>query len=273
MIDKRIDTAAVVAATGIAAGFLTVLTGRKKLLAVTFSAIVGLGAMARRGRDESEELDQRASSMNEQIRQLEKAVATQVQSRMNAEQVVNSLSSQLRDAERRAGDTSTTQIVLGNNDSQTGGLTDNLTGLFNHEYFLVSLDSRIAAARRHLRPVSIAVIDVRIGREGDERPVADPNEVTVALRNTLRESDTATRLRDGRFGVVLEDTPENGAIWTMERLRRDLADSNPDLTMWAGVACYPAHAFDVTALIDRADKALEAAHDWQQDRIEVATTE
>ncbi|MEO2108236.1 MAG: diguanylate cyclase [Actinomycetota bacterium] len=103
--------------------------------------------------------------------------------------------------------------------------------------------------------------------------MADPMEVTVALRNTLRESDTATRLRDGRFGLVLEDTPENGAIWTMERLRRDLAEANPNLTMWAGVACYPAHAFDVVALIDRADKALEAAHDWNQDRIEVATTD
>jgi len=59
----------------------------------------------------------------------------------------------------------------------------------------------------------------------------------------------------------------------MERLRRDLAESNSDLTMWAGVACYPAHAFDVAALIDRADKALDAAHDWNQDRIEVATGE
>ena len=111
------------------------------------------------------------------------------------------------------------------------------------------------------------------GREGDDRPPADPVVVADALRETLRESDTATRLADGRFGVVLEDTPENGAIWTMERIRRCLAENHPSLTLWAGVACYPAHAFDVGAIIDRADVALSAAQDWHQDRIEVATAE
>jgi diguanylate cyclase (GGDEF)-like protein len=97
--------------------------------------------------------------------------------------------------------------------------------------------------------------------------------VAGALRETLRESDTATRLRDGRFAVVLEDTPENGAIWTIERLRRCLAEEDPDLTMWAGVACYPAHAFDVPAIIQQADAALVSAHEWHQDRIEVATAD
>ncbi len=273
MTDKRIDMATGIGVAGIVAGVLGAVTGHGKLFAITFGSIAGLGVMAHRNRIEAEALDQRVASMNEQIRQLERAVATQVQSRMAAEQVVNSLSSQLSDAERRAGDSSSNPIILGHGSESGEGLTDQLTGLFNHDYFLVSLDSRIAAARRHLRPVAIALVDVRLGRDGDERPLADPNEVADALRSTLRESDTATRLRDGRFGVVLEDTPENGAIWTMERLRRDLANSNPELTMWAGVACYPAHAFDVAALISRADKALNAAHDWNQDRIEVATTE
>ena len=52
-----------------------------------------------------------------------------------------------------------------------------------------------------------------------------------------------------------------------------MAEDNPDLTLWAGVACYPAHAFDVGALIDRADLALESAREWHQDRIEVATAD
>jgi len=273
MIDKRIDMATGIGAAGIAAGLLSAFTGRKKLLAVTFGSAAGLSLMARRNRAEADALDQRVASMNEQIRQLERAVASQVQSRMTAEQAVGSLTSQLTDAERRAGDSLSTPIVLGAGPANGGGLTDQLTGLFNHEYFLVSLDGRIAAARRHLRPVAIAIIDVRLGREGDDRPIADPIQVAESLRSTLRESDTATRLSDGRFGVVLEDTPENGAIWTMERLRRDLAEKDPEFTVWAGVACYPAHAFDVVALIDRADKALEAAHDWNQDRIEVATSD
>ena len=41
--------------------------------------------------------------MTEQVRQLENAVAAQVQGRMTAEEAVRSLNSQLADAERRAG--------------------------------------------------------------------------------------------------------------------------------------------------------------------------
>lgn len=257
---------------GLSAGILAAMTGRKRFAIAGAGAAVAAAMLARRDAAEAADLERRVSSMNEQIRQLENAVAAQVQSRMAAEEAVKSLSTQLSDAERRAGTTGRTPLVL-QTDGGGEGLTDPDTGLFNHEYFLVALDSRIAAARRHLRPVAVALLEIVEGREGAERPPADARMIADALRETLRESDTATRLQDGRFGVVLEDTPENGAIWTMERLRRRLVEDNPDLTLWAGVACYPAHAFDVGALIERADTALDSAKEWHQDRIEVATAE
>jgi diguanylate cyclase (GGDEF)-like protein len=269
MSEQRSDLAGGIAALGATTGIVAALTGRRPLAFVTAGIALGAGLLARRHARDAAELEHRVASMNEQIRQLENAVAAQVQSRMIAEDAVKSLSTQLTDAERRA----TTPIVLSTEGSPAEGLTDPTTGLFNHDYFLVALDSRISAARRHLRPVAVALLEVVEGRDGSDRPTADPVLVAGALRETLRESDTATRLLDGRFGIVLEDTPENGAIWTMERIRRCLVEQNPDLTMWAGVACYPAHAFDVTALITRADAALEAAHEWHQDRIEVATAE
>jgi two-component system cell cycle response regulator len=272
MNEQRIDLATGIGVFGLGAGILGVMTGRKKFALASAGAAALAAVLARREAGETADLERRVSSMNEQIRQLENAVAAQVQSRMAAEEAVKSLSTQLSEAERRAGDTSRVPLVL-NTDGSSEGLTDPDTGLFNHEYFLVALDSRIAAARRHLRPVAVALLDIVEGREGDERPPADARTIADALRETLRESDTATRLSDGRFGVVLEDTPENGAIWTMERVRRRLAEDDPNLTMWAGVACYPAHAFDVGALIERADAALESAHEWHQDRIEVATAE
>ena len=275
MSESRFDLATAVGAATAATGFVASLTGRRKLAVFAAAGTGVVTALAARARSDADHLEHRVNAMNEQIRQLESAVAAQVQSRMAAEEAVKSLSEQLSAAEKRAGDASA-PIVL--SDAGVGavggvGLTDPLTGLFNHEYFLVALDSRIAAARRHLRPVAVALLQVVDGREGDDRPPADPVVVADALRETLRESDTATRLTDGRFGVVLEDTPENGAIWTMERIRRCLAENHPSLTLWAGVACYPAHAFDVGAIIDRADVALTAAQDWHQDRIEVATAE
>ena len=270
-LGSNIDIATGIGLVGVGAGILGAVTGRKKFALASAGAAAAVALIARRDAGESRDLERRVASMNEQIRQLEIAVAAQVQSRMAAEEAVKSLSGQLSEAERRAGDTLRTPLVLNSDGGE--GLTDPDTGLFNHEYFLVALDSRIAAARRHLRPVAVALLDIVEGREGSERPPADARMIADALRETLRESDTATRLQDGRFGVVLEDTPENGAIWTMERVRRRLAEDNPDLTLWAGVACYPAHAFDVGALIDRADAALDSAKEWHQDRIEVATAE
>jgi diguanylate cyclase (GGDEF)-like protein len=155
--------------------------------------------------------------------------------------------------------------------ARAAAMTDPMTGLFNEEFFLVTLESRISSARRHLRPVAVALLEVAEGvRAGDPTPVS-PAVVADGLRLTLREADTACRLPDGRFALVLEDTPENGAVWTVERVRRTLASDNPGQTMWAGVACYPAHAFDAEEVLDRAVLALEAAKEWRQDRIEVAT--
>ncbi len=69
---------------------------------------------------------------------------------------------------------------------------------------------------------------------------------------------------------MLEDTPEDGAIWTVERLRRALSVLDDAQTRWAGIACYPAHAFSAEEVLDKAEAAYRQARDWAQDRIEVA---
>ncbi|MEL6985479.1 MAG: hypothetical protein AAFO29_23815, partial [Actinomycetota bacterium] len=51
-------------------------------------------------------------------------------------------------------------------DGPTGGLElllDPGTGLFSEQFFAVTLDTRIAAARRHLRPVALVLLDVVTG--------------------------------------------------------------------------------------------------------------
>jgi GGDEF domain-containing protein len=152
-------------------------------------------------------------------------------------------------------------------------LMDPETGLLNERYYRVALEARVSAARRHLRPVAVVLVEVIEGLTEAAPRSADPAVVAAAVNETLREADTACRLPNGRFGLLLEDTPENGAVWTVERLRRSLVPGHPGFTMWAGVACYPAHAFSPEELFDRASQALESAREWRQDRIEVATAE
>ena len=159
----------------------------------------------------------------------------------------------------------------GNGDAAS--LIDPATGLFNEAFFRVTLNSRVSAARRHLRPVAVVLMQVASGVKEATPELTDPMIVAAGIKVTLRDADTACRLSDGRYAFVLEDTPENGAVWTVERVRRALATEHPGQTLWAGISCYPAHAFDAAELLERAGQALAAAQEWHQDRIEVATSE
>jgi diguanylate cyclase (GGDEF)-like protein len=149
-------------------------------------------------------------------------------------------------------------------------MIDPVTGVYNERFFMATLDKRVSAARRGLRPLAVGIIDVVHRDEVNGHRQGDPNVIAACLLHTLRDADTTCRLDDGRFGIVLEDTPENGAVWTIERARRRVVDSLVDVTMWAGLACYPAHAFAAEDLLAQAQRALTAAHEWKQDRIEVA---
>ncbi len=156
-------------------------------------------------------------------------------------------------------------------DEPVDALTDPSTGLFSESFFNVALDSRVAAARRHLRPVAMVLLEVVEGLPHAQPVEADAELVAESIRVTLREADTACRLRNGYFALLLEDTPENGAIWTVERIRRQLLGARKGLTLWAGVACYPAHAFSPDEIMSAAERALHSAREWRQDRIEVAS--
>jgi D-serine deaminase-like pyridoxal phosphate-dependent protein len=61
-------------------------------------------------------------------------------------------------------------------------------------------------------------------------------------------------------------------VWTLERLRRAIADIDANMVQWAGIACYPAHAFNSGELLTKAEEALKTAWDWPQARIEVASS-
>ena len=141
-------------------------------------------------------------------------------------------------------------------------LRDAQSGLLNEDYFRAALPNRVATARRVLRPISVGLI-----------AFSDPETtpaVAYALQDTLRESDTACRLDDGRLAVLLEDTPEDGAVWTLERLRRLLGEQGVDVVLWGGVAAYPAHALEAGDLLALAEAALEAARADADGRIAVA---
>jgi hypothetical protein len=151
--------------------------------------------------------------------------------------------------------------------SGSGPLTDD--GVLAEDFLRVTLQNRVAAARRALRPLSVVYLEV-LDVRGDEPVRVTGQLVASALSSTLRESDVVGRRDDGVYVFVLEDTGEDGAVWTAERLRRALV-STGHRRFRAGVASYPSHALDAHGLDVKACAALDTAREWKRDRIEVAT--
>src|SRR5690606_12648109 len=113
--------------------------------------------------------------------------------RLSAEEAVKSLGEQLSAAERRSAER---QVMPEPTGDEADVLHDELTGLFSERYFRVAVDARIASARRHLRPVAVALLNVVQDPRSDNPRPADPVTVAAAISSTLREADTACRLDD-----------------------------------------------------------------------------
>jgi diguanylate cyclase (GGDEF)-like protein len=143
-----------------------------------------------------------------------------------------------------------------------GPILDAATGLPDNRYFTVALEERVAAARRHLWPTTVLLLQLRL--TDDEPLTADEGVVQFAglLRQTLRQSDVACRLDDTTFGVILEDTAETGGVWSAERLQLVLTKRVPSVRrMAAGVASYPTHGLAADGILARAREALARAHE------------
>ena len=244
---------------GLVTGILSLITG---LIAVAFEQQIFAGVAGLLGLAAGVAGVRLAQQLDEQA-----AIQRLVEDELRA---VRSESQETEERLRSELDSVAFGEASGSGTANPDALTDTSTGLFSESFFNVAIESRIAAARRHLRPVAVVLLEVVEGLPDTEPFEAEPELVAEAVRITLREADTACRLRNGYFALLLEDTPENGAIWTVERIRRQILTSRSGFTLWAGVACYPAHAFGVNEIMDAAETALESAREWRQDRIEVA---
>lgn len=130
-------------------------------------------------------------------------------------------------------------------------VSDLESGLFSEALLLAVLPSRVATARRTLRQLGLILVSV------DEGP--DPTAMAAIVHETIRDSDMAARLDDGRVALILEFTPSEGCGVVADRLQSKVQASNPSATTTIGIACYPAHALTADELVAAADTAGEGA--------------
>ncbi|MCX7889102.1 MAG: diguanylate cyclase [Rhodobacteraceae bacterium] len=154
-------------------------------------------------------------------------------------------------------------------------VTDPLTGLHNRRYAMPHLAQMAARAHAEGRQIAVMLLDLdRFKQVNDTFGHAAGDavlvEVAARLRQNLRPADLLARFGGEEFLVALPDTTLADASRAAERLRhvvearpvRLVSGTNVRVTLSVGLAIGAAaggKADEVTALLDRADRALLAA--------------
>jgi diguanylate cyclase (GGDEF)-like protein len=162
-------------------------------------------------------------------------------------------------------------------------LVDSLTGLANRRSLEETLRSELARTARFGGGACVVLADLddfkavndRYGHAAGDEVL---KEFAAALRETVRESDTAGRWGGEEFALVLSGTDMDGGIRMAERVRaaiegrevRLAGGAAVSVTASFGVAAYPGRR-DPDGLLEAADAALYEAKRAGKNRVAGAT--
>jgi diguanylate cyclase (GGDEF)-like protein len=160
--------------------------------------------------------------------------------------------------------------------TERSAVTDGLTGLYNHAYFMQALRQELLRSRRHGLKAALLLLDLDsfksvndvLGHVEGDRALM---RAAAAMRESLREIDVAARYGGEEFAVLLPDTSRLGAFVVAERVRlrveERFARGRVPLTVSGGIAVFPEDAATPADLIVRADAGLYAAKAAGKNRI------
>ncbi len=106
-------------------------------------------------------------------------------------------------------------------------ILDELTGIYNEHFFLKRLQEEILRAKRYRRIFSALLVDIekfsevaeKFGTEEEERVL---KELAEKFQRSLRRVDIVAKLKiPERFGIILPETPSQGA-WVVARRLQNL---------------------------------------------------
>jgi len=164
--------------------------------------------------------------------------------------------------------------------TERSAITDGLTGLYNHAYFLQALKREVQRSRRHGLQLSVAMLDLDdFKRLNDTRGHLEGDRVLVKTANliqkSLREIDIAARYGGEEFAVILPDTPRIGAYVVADRIRAIVEQQflRRHISLSGGVATFPEDATAAEDLIRKADEGLYRSKAAGKNRISPSSGE
>jgi diguanylate cyclase (GGDEF)-like protein len=160
--------------------------------------------------------------------------------------------------------------------TERSAVSDGLTGLYNHAYFLQALRQEVLRSKRHGLKAALLLLDLDdFKRVNDERGHVEGDRVLMKaaaiVRDSVREIDVAARYGGEEFAVLLPDTSRLGAFVVAERIRRRIeerfARTRTPITLSGGLAVFPDDAGAPADLIVQADAGLYGAKAAGKNRI------
>ena len=160
--------------------------------------------------------------------------------------------------------------------TERSAVTDGLTGLYNHSFFLQALRQEVLRSKRHGLRAALLLLDLdNFKQVNDERGHVEGDRVLMraaaVVREGVREIDVAARYGGEEFAVLLPDTSRLGAFVVAERIRRRLeerfARGRSIVTISGGIAVFPDDAGTPADLIVQADAGLYGAKAAGKNRI------
>jgi len=159
-------------------------------------------------------------------------------------------------------------------------IRDPLTGLFNRRYMQEALAQEQHRTTRNHAKLAVFMIDIdhfkqyndTFGHDGGDAVL---HALGTFLKSSVRRSDIVCRYGGEEFAVISSPSTEEGALDRAEKIRCGasllrLKHANHDLgviTLSIGVAIFPDHAEDATAIVKAADVALYEAKRSGRNRV------
>jgi len=159
---------------------------------------------------------------------------------------------------------------------------DPLTQAYNRHHFWQLANAEMARVKRYKRPLSIAMIDADLFKSVNDLHGHDVGDLVLRMivdtcHDSLRKHDVLARYGGEEFVVLLPETPIDGALAVMERVRERIEATSLELengkrvsiTVSIGLAGL-ADNEGFEALLKRADEALYTAKREGRNRVLVS---
>ena len=155
-------------------------------------------------------------------------------------------------------------------------ITDGLTGLKTHRYFMEALERELGRSQRSRRPFAVIMVDLdRLKLVNDQHGHLEGDRVlrlvAKLLSDQLRQSSVLARYGGDEFSVLLPDTTEEQAQLVAERLRsvieKDPFMATRGVTASFGIAVYPQHGATHKEILQVADMGMYVAKHEHGNRV------